>query len=385
MASKRKLRILLSSNAPWAPSGYANQTRDLAYRWLNDGWNVALSAFYGLEGGVVEIDGLRCYPKITHPYGSDAMMYHARDWKADIVIPFQDLWVLDPNHLRQMRYMPYVPIDYDPVPDQVVQRLQRAYRIVTYSKFGQEAIKKAGFHSSMIPHGVDTNRFKPKDKKEMRRKFGLPEDLFLFGMVSANKDNPPRKEFQRVMDAYAMFKKNHPKSGIYMHTLFDQPSGFPIMQYAKVLGIVENIYRLPAYQVMFKMNHAVIADLMSAFDVLLSPSASEGFGMPIIESQAAGVPVIVNNFTAMPELVIPEKTGLITEVGYKRYVNLLSFWGNPSVESLYANMENIYKMNRVKMGQQARSHAVKNYDIDMICKTMWNPLFESIEEDLYKE
>ncbi len=46
-----------------------------------------------------------------------------------------------------------------------------------------------------------------------------------------------------------------------------------------------------------------LALMYNAADVFLGPSRGEGFGIPIIEAQACGTPVIVTNFSSMPELV----------------------------------------------------------------------------------
>jgi glycosyltransferase involved in cell wall biosynthesis len=43
--------------------------------------------------------------------------------------------------------------------------------------------------------------------------------------------------------------------------------------------------------------------IYSSFDVFLGTSMGEGFGIPTVEAQACGVPVIVSDFAASAELV----------------------------------------------------------------------------------
>ena len=43
--------------------------------------------------------------------------------------------------------------------------------------------------------------------------------------------------------------------------------------------------------------------LYNLFDVTVLPSNGEGFGLPIVESLAAGVPVVATDYSACPELV----------------------------------------------------------------------------------
>ncbi|MFH0852487.1 MAG: glycosyltransferase family 1 protein [bacterium] len=64
--------------------------------------------------------------------------------------------------------------------------------------------------------------------------------------------------------------------------------------------------------------------LLSGADVFLFPSLYEGFGMPILEAQAAGIPVVTSNISSMPEvvnnsalLVSPKNSEEIAETIYK--------------------------------------------------------------------
>jgi len=362
------------------------QTKDLLYRFLADGWKVGASCFYGLEGGFLNLNGLPCFPRIGQPYGGDAMLLHSREFNSDVTFTFQDIWPVDATNLFTMaaerKWIPYVPIDWFPVPKNVVERLKKAYRIVTYSKAGHEELKRVGLQSTLILEAVDTKRFKPVDKAEVRKELNIPEDIFLFGMIAANKDDPPRKCFQQVLDAFKRFLEKHPKSGLYIHTMLEQKGGFNIKIYAQHLGIMDKIFFPQPYDYLYKISHDALARAMGAFDCLLSPSSGEGFGLPIVESQACGVPVIVNNWSSMPELIIPGKTGLICDTGYKIWAPIHSYKAPPDVDSLYEKMEEIYKMDRKKMAKACRKHAVDNYDMEDRVQQEWIPFLCKIQDEI---
>ena len=193
---RRDLRILWSSNAPHASSGYSIETRDILYRLAADGWPVAISAFYGLDGGPTTIaypDNLnpklkgitiKHYPKMGESWGSDSMFYHSQDFKANVVFSMQDIWTLDPSFLASMKvWIPYFPVDKEPIPINVIEKLRYAYKILCFSKFGYDLLLNAGFSSTFITEGTDVDIFKPSSKEEMRKKLGVPQDRFIFMVI----------------------------------------------------------------------------------------------------------------------------------------------------------------------------------------------------------
>jgi glycosyltransferase involved in cell wall biosynthesis len=63
---------------------------------------------------------------------------------------------------------------------------------------------------------------------------------------------------------------------------------------------------------------AELAELYRSASIFVFPSLDEGFGMPVLEAMAAGVPVITSNRSALPEvagdaalLIDPEDTGAL--------------------------------------------------------------------------
>lgn len=380
---------MISSNTPWVSTGYGQQLLELM-PYLKQDVDLAVSSYYGLQGNsTLTLDGVKFYPQIViggDPHGAQSLLMHGKDFKADVLMTLQDIWPLDPNILAQMKgWVPIVPIDHDPVPPAVVERLNFAYRIITYSQFGHQSIEKFGFASTYIQHTIDTKLFKPipDAKKELK----MDDKVFVFGMVAANKDHPPRKSFQEVLDAFRGFLIKHPNSRLYFHVLADQPGGFQIREYSKFLGIDKNILIVDPYQMQFKISHQDMPKIYSAMDCLLMPSTNEGFGVPAIEAQACGTPVITNDFTSMNELVIPGKTGLLTKVGWRRFSPLGSYVGHPDTKSLYDSMEEVYTWminpkKSKKVAKAARKFIVENYDTKKVYNLKWKPFIAKLETEI---
>ena len=354
----------------------------LLYRLLKDGWPVAQIAFTGLEGAPIVLDGLTIYPRMGDIWGADAMVMHGRHFGAHVNFSMQDVWPLEPNQLSQLRtWIPYVPIDKFPIPAQVLDRLKYAYRIVTFSKFGQESLRKHGFASTLIPESTDINIFKPMDKMQCRKELNLPLDKFIFGMIGANKpDAFPRKGWQQALDAFKLFHDKHPDS-IYFYEV-NQPGGFDIEGYARYLEIPNTIFHIDPYMSIFHAGSDIMNKMLNAFDVTLHPSSTEGFGLVIIESQAAGTPVIVNNTTSMPELVIEGKTGEICQTGQKMWSPGDGYVYFADPQSLYEKMELLYSRNLEEMGIEGRKFVSKNYNIDTMVPEKWTPFLESLQTEV---
>ena len=383
---RRDLRILWQSNAPFVNSGYGVFTREILRKFRDDGWPIACVAFAGLESGLLDWEGIRCYPKMSEPYGGDALYLHGKDWGAHVHFTMQDTPTLNPSYLQQIPvWIPYTPIHYSPTEPFVTQQLNYAYKILTFAEFGRKGLADKGYSSTLIPEGLKLDVFYPIDKAEIRKKMNIPQDMFLFGMVGANKEIPTRKGFQEALDAFKGFAEKHPNSGLYIHT-FDHPLGaFPIKRYAQELGIGDKVFLPDNYQVAIHADHSVINQLVNSFDCMLQPSRTEGFGLSSIEAQACGKPVIVTNFSAMPELIIDGKTGLLVDVARYEYSAQWGYWAVPDTKLLLDQMEKMYDMLQKDDGtiaKDCRKNVEDNYDLDKIWEKHWLPMLESLQDEL---
>lgn len=404
MKKRRDLKILWNSNAVNTNSGYAVFTRDLLFRLLKDGWDVANIGFFGVDGYHTYMNGedliddrfkglkLKVLPKMNDPYGSDAILNHSIDLGANVVFTMQDLHTIQTKVLQELnnkgiKFIPYFPIDQDPIYNPILTNLNQAYKLISFSKYGHKVLQDSGYASNLIVEGIDTEIFKPMDKAKCREFLKLPQDVFIFGMIGANKENPPRKGYQEAMEAFKMFAEKHSEARIFFHTQQTAPMGFPIMDFASFLGIRDKIFFLNGYTSSFKADSHHVAKELNAFDILLHPSQTEGFGLVPIEAQACGIPPIVNNCHSQPEMIVDGITGEICEKGKGWYRNQNAYVYPADVSSLYNKMESLY--NKVKDDKQrfdiqkkARQHVLNNYNIDKLVNEKWIPFLEDLQEEL---
>jgi len=283
------MRILIQSNAEWAPTGYGVQARHLVSGFEKLGHTVAVFPFWGLQGGIMEYQGHTCYPIWNDIWGNDIFMNHARHFKADIVISLMDVWVMHENFGNMVRWIPWLPIDHSPAPEPIVQRLRSALRVVAFSKFGVKELGNAGIKADYVPHGVDINAFKPLDiiKGELKKQLGFPSDCFLIGMVAANKGWPCRKCFPEIFEAFSEFVKRHPETRLYCHSESSNRYGGPDLQLmSRGFGITEYIRFAEPYLLNLGFPDDLMCQIYNAMDVLCAVSMGEGFGIPILEAQS---------------------------------------------------------------------------------------------------
>jgi len=225
------------------------------------------------------------------------------------------------------------------------------------SRFGMEQLEK--FDPLYVPHGVDTSVYAPMDKKKAREGLGLPEDAFLIGVVAANKGNPSRKSFPEILQAFKVFRERHSEAILYLHTEISGISdGVSLPMLINSLDIPADAIRFAdQYKSRFNpVSPKTMAKIYSTFDVLLSPSRAEGFGVPILEAQSCGVPAIVTNFSVC---------GAGWKVDFEpEWTGQMSWQARPSIESILEALEARFGQStheQTVMSEAARKHALE-YD-----------------------
>jgi glycosyltransferase involved in cell wall biosynthesis len=383
------MKIMWSSNAPWSTSGYGQQTAMFVPRLQALGHEVAISCFFGLEGGCIEWNGIRCYPTDASRFGNhrlgEYVQHHAEgDRDNCLVITLQDVWCLlaGVQNFKDIRFASWCPVDHDPIPPMVLDFLRAVdAKTIAMTRFGQKRFEEEGIEAMYVPHGVPTDVFlpQPEMRSQYRQGLGIPDDAFVVGMVAMNQGLPPRKCFPQVFQAFKTFHDAHPEAVLYLHSeVMGINNGVNLPELARQVGVPDNALRTSdQLSLHLGIPQAMMNGVYNTFDVLALPSMGEGFGIPLIEAQATGCPVITTDWTSMTELC---GAGWLVD-GEKWYdATQRSFYKNPTVGGIYAALESAYDGARDwELREKAREFAL-GYDVDTVMDEHWVPVMDELEK-----
>jgi glycosyltransferase involved in cell wall biosynthesis len=376
------MRIGWYSNAPHIPSGYGQQTAQVALRLKQDGHEVAVVSNYGAAASLnwqdipVFADGLK-------QYSLDIFPAQLKAW-GGVSIGLFDAWPMMPvaQQLKDLNLAWWVPIDHDPVPPGVVDFFNASGAFaIAMTRYGEEQLLKRGMPKervTYIPHAIDTKEMFVDVGQGGRKAMGIPEDAHLTVMNAANRGRiPVRKAFAENLLALSEHLKKHPDAWAYIHTEPEGISdGMNLPRYLNFIGAPMDRFRWPeqmAFRNGIPTEH--LKHIYSAADVLLATSMGEGFGIPTIEAQACGTPVIVSQFAGSAELAGPHSTLIHGQKMWDEFQG--SFWIVPDTRQIHGALEMNYQETKAGTVDRAKVREFAlHYDADLIYDKHWRPLIE---------
>ena len=383
-------KIVAVSNSPIAPTGYGTQIRQLGMRARKAGWDFSVSANYGAPVNM-EVDGI--------PVWSEGLIKYANDSGPENIalaaneggfgMTLMDVWVGMNPMWHTLPLVCWVPIDHDPAPPQVARWCIEGGNkyIVAMSKHGEQALLKAGVprdRLTYIPHAIDMSVWTP-DGPTMREQLRVPQASHLTIITAMNKGE--RKSFPEMLMGWSLFQKIVQDAYLYLHTdRYGHLEGLPLMPILAALGVDPNVIRwVNPIQMRAGVDTATLAALTRSANCSLLTSRGEGFGLPVLEAQAVGTPVVVSDFSAQTELCKEYGSLVGGQLGWDRVQE--SWYKIPNVlqirDALLRNHERWQgKLVDGKMEHQVDRHLlasqVQEYDADLVYAEKWQPLFEKI-------
>lgn len=396
------MRILwLSDRIIGGHSAYSKVTYEVCTRLAKMGHAVAhIPMGMSNRMGRWVYKGVMIYPSGRDPWGEDVVVKHYIDFKADMLITLKEPWVFNNIYKWAINFVPHAIIDHSPVSPAVTSRLHTAFKVIAITRFGQRELRKANIPSIYIPHGVDCSIYKPLNKAKCRKMWFLDEDEFVVGVIAMNR---ARKMIPQMLRGYKRFLENNPdiKSHLMLWTNINPTS---LEEEARPIGVADVGVSLLPEILELGLGEAVrwtdeelylqgipewagddysagwdMVKLYNSFDVLLHCTGGEGFGLPLIEAQSCGVPVITTDYAGAPEQV-----GAGLTIRANDYVVIATpgtRFALADIDQMADALTKIMNADPEKLAKKARKFA-ERYDWSIIMEKYWKPFLEDAEIDL---
>ena len=181
-----------------------------------------------------------------------------------------------------------------------------------------------------IPNGCDAAMYKPMDRLEARRAFGLSEQATLLLQVGHLLES---KGVLDLWDAFAALAVRN--AGLQLALVGEGPAGEAVRARAASAGLAERLIMLgprPASEIALWLNAA---------DVVCLASHAEGCPNVVLEALSCGRPVVAANVGGITELV-NERCGLLAPARNPRafaeaiQIALASVWNPAAIASEFS-------------------------------------------------
>jgi glycosyltransferase involved in cell wall biosynthesis len=242
------------------------------------------------------------------------------------------------------------------VPNKVVDLISRAYdhsigtllvksarRNIGVSQAACEFLKHLGAaNMQVIYNGIDTSIFKRKNTN-CRQKLGISNDAvvvtFVGRLIYA-------KGAQDLISAFSRIKDTAPEAKLLI--VGDGPYRAELEKMARQTDCSSSIFFLG------QKKQTELIEILSATDIFVNPSYSEGLPTSVMEAASIGLPIIATDVGGTREIITTDKIGILVKA---RDVGQLA----EELRRLCANAE-----LREKLGENARIFAERKFNWDKI-------------------
>lgn len=243
------------------------------------------------------------------------------------------------------------------VPNKVIDLISRAYdhsigalivksasRNIGVSEAACEFLKHLGATTIQLVHdGIDTTIFKKKEDTNYGQKLDIRNDAVVITFVGRLIY---AKGVQDLISAFAKIKDTDPE--VKLLIVGDGPYRANLENLAYQTDCASSILFLG------QKNQNEVIDVLSATDIFVNPSYSEGLGISVMEAASIGLPIIATDVGGTREIITTDKTGILIKA---RDVGQLV----EELCRLRANAE-----LRKKLGGNARILAERKFNWDKI-------------------
>ncbi|MBN1997362.1 glycosyltransferase [candidate division KSB1 bacterium] len=237
--------------------------------------------------------------------------------------------------------------------EQIIKHnLKKANYIVALSHtLSQETKLYTNKKITLVPFGVDINRFKPEDKNT---KNGIT-----IGIVKALEE---KYGVTYLVKAFIKVTKLHQNTKLLVVGQGSQETQMKKM--CRDAGITKKVTFIGYVQ------NDRVPKLLNQMDIFVMPSIlhSETLGVAALEASACGIPIVASRIGGVHEAVLDDSTGFLVEP--------------KNVDQLVQKLDILIKDDalRQEMGKRGRKHVVENYNWEKNAAKMLHLYKEILEK-----
>lgn len=241
-------------------------------------------------------------------FGVDRLPILITQLQPDVIVLLNDPW----NVPEYIQSIDQYGIDNPPpivgwlavdAKNQPGRSLNRLAHVVTWTQFAVDELQSGGYvgPSSVVPLGVDRSIFYPRDRQSSRRTvcpdLSIPPDAYIVGVVGRNQH---RKRLDLTLQYFKHWVAtyNVPNAYLYLHVAPTGDQGFDLRRLTKYYDLSGQVL-LAEPDIGTGLSSDLMAQVYSMFDVYLTTTQGEGWGLPCLEAMSCGVPCIVPDWSGL--------------------------------------------------------------------------------------
>lgn len=335
-------------------------------------------------------------------YGEYNIERAISEFKPDVAMFIEDSWGVTFNTNKS--FWGKIPsvfwVTQDSLPLINVEDAKKTPYYWCWSGFATNELHRLGYTSAITQYPlVDLNGFNiltDDKKREIRKRFNIPEQTFIIGQVFRNQ---LRKLAPNQVEGYSLFKKHNPGISSLLLLVTNFAEGWDIPKLAEQYGVPKNEiwcayvshetgdYLLAPFQgndvncpfsgkekamhtvnVIKGVTEEALNEIYNIMDVLSHPATSGACELPLVEAAAAGKVILTADYSygedviKLNEAAFPMEWAKSTEIG-TQFIK-----SSPYPYSIAKLLKKVFEMSRKKreeLGLLSRKWAKTYYDAEV--------------------
>lgn len=417
-------RILVCTESSFLSSGYAIYGREIMKR-LHKKYEIAEHGAYGSDldprvslipwkfyGNLpVNEEEQKRYSDGPDVYGAFKFEQVCLDFQPTHIISFRDIWmdthIINSPFRKLFKHIWMPAHDSSPSQENWINDYASADCLITYQAWSKEQLEQRGLKVFGYASPAAEQEFQPINDS-VKEKLGIDPDLKVIGTVMRNQR---RKLFPELFRSFRQYLDKYGRKDIVLlcHTSYPETGGWNFPQLLKEFSLSSKVYftymcnecgaiaampflgpmsicnkcgkpELKLPNVQHSVDNSVLSVIYNAMDLYVQYCTNEGFGMPLCEAAACGVPVAGSDYSALED-VLEKLDGYKIPCDMWRELETGSDKALPKCEEFVEILNEFFKLpDQLRKIKGKKTHTLfeKYYSWDKTAE-IWMDAVESVE------